>query len=403
MPTIFDHYLNYRNTFYWDRNASATSYGDYSKARIFHWLHAAQAVSSGIPESTKEPLENRVWYAYGGQIANFVGTNNLPTQIGRVLDDGATQLCNYSYNAFGHITSVVDPVGRTLSYTYETNGIDLLELRMTRAGKNELLFRATYNTQHRPLTTTDAAGQTTSYSYNARGQLLSITNARNETITFDYDSNGYLLAIHGPLPGTNDFSTFSYDSFGRARTLTDVSGYRVTFDYDDLDRVTQITYPDATFEQITYDRLDPGLLRDRAGRLTLLNYDSRRQLTQVTDPLGRTTHLGWCRCGGLKSLTDPMGRTTSWQMDIQGRPIAKQYPDGSKTTYSYENTTSRLRQATDEKQQLTYFFYNSDNTVRLIGFANATVPTPTVSFTYDPDYERVTSMTDGAGITSYRS
>ena len=53
----------------------------------------------------------------------------------------------------GHLTNSVDPLGRTFSYLYDTNGIDLLEVRQTRAGNNELLAKATYNSQHQPLTT----------------------------------------------------------------------------------------------------------------------------------------------------------------------------------------------------------------------------------------------------------
>src|SRR5205085_10875413 len=107
----------------------------------------------------------------------------------------------------------------------------------------------------------------------------------NETRIFDYDSDGYLLAIHGPLPGTDDTGTFTYDNCGRPRTRTDVSGYAVTLAYDNLDRIINITYPDSTFEQVTYDRLDPVVIRDRAGRLTLLSYDALRQLRQIRDPL----------------------------------------------------------------------------------------------------------------------
>ena len=62
--------------------------------------------------------------------------------------------------------SKIDPVGRTFSYIYAENGIDLLEIRQTRAGQNELLSKMTYNAQHLPLTSTDAAGQTTTYTYN---------------------------------------------------------------------------------------------------------------------------------------------------------------------------------------------------------------------------------------------
>ena len=259
----------------------------------------------------------------------------------------------------------------------------------------------TYNAQHLPLTTVDAAGQTNTFTYNARGQLLTDTNPKGETTAYTYDTNGYLIAVDGPLPGTNDVITATYDALGRTRTKTDESGYTLTFDYDDMDRLTKITHPDSTFEQFTYDRLDLAIARDRAGRQTLLEYDNVRQMKKRTDPLGRVTLFEWCRCGDLKSLTDPMGRTTTWLTDVQGRVTAKQYGDGSQVKYLYENASSRVRQVIDEKQQVTQFTYNRDDTLKSIAYANTAVPTPGVSYTYDPNYRRVVSMTDGTGTTLY--
>jgi len=403
----YNGFLYGRNTYYWSREACATSYRDYSKAKIYHWLHRdlTTATAAGILESVKEPLEHRVWYNYAGQSGPvgpaFVGANNRPTHIGRVLEDGQTQLYTNAYNAFGHVTSSVDPVGRKLSFIYAPNGIDLLEVRQTRAGNNELLFRATYNAQHRPLTVTDAAGQTSTFTYNARAQRLTATNPKGETISLAYDPNGYLMAVDGPLAGTNDSVAITYDAFGRTRTLTDASGYRLSLEYDLMDRLTSITHPDSTFSEFTYDRLDLVTFRDRAGRQTLLEYDEAGQMRKQTDPLGRMTLFDWCRCGDLKSLSDPMGRTTSWLTDVQGRPIGKQYADGSQVTYLYENASSRLHQVIDEKQQVTQFTWNRDDTIKSIAYANTAVPTPGVSFTYDPNYERVISMTDGAGSTFY--
>ena len=67
MP-VFNSYINGRNSFYWDKYAMKTAPGDYTKARITHWLHGVStAVSVGVKESEKQPLENRVWYAYPGQ------------------------------------------------------------------------------------------------------------------------------------------------------------------------------------------------------------------------------------------------------------------------------------------------------------------------------------------------
>jgi RHS repeat-associated protein len=180
-----------------------------------------------------------------------------------------------------------------------------------------------------------------------------------------------------------------------------VSGYTLTFDHDALDRLTRITYPDATFNQITYQRLNPSVLQDRAGRQTLLEYDALGEMIKRTDPLGRVTQFQWCRCGNIKSLTDPLGRTTEWHTDVQGRLTEKQYGDGSKVSYLYENTTSRLRQVVDEKLQVSQFSYNKDNTLRTVSYLNAAVATPTVTYSYDPDYERVASMTDGIGTTFY--
>ena len=399
----YDEHLAGRTTFYWSRTACATGYGDYSQAKRYQWLHQTSLLAASILESTKEPLEARVWYNYPGQTLlgpTFAGDSSRPTKIGRVLDDGTTQLSTYDYDDFGHVTKSVDPVGRTFSYLYATNGIDLLEIRQTRNG-SELLSRSTYNTQHRPLTVVDAAGQTNRFTYNARGQLLTATNPKNEMTSFAYDTNGYLITVDGPLPGTSDSITASYDFFGRVRTMTGVSGYTLTFDYDAMNRVTKITHPDATFEQYTYDRLDLATFRDRAGRQTFTEYDSMRRPKKKTDPLGRVTYFDWCPCGQIESLTDPMGRTTTWHTDVQGRTVAKQYADGSQVRYQYENTTSRLRLKIDEKQQITQFSWNRDDTLRSVTYNNATIPTPSVSFTYGPDYERVTSMTDGTGTTRY--
>jgi RHS repeat-associated protein len=401
---VFNRYLHGRNTFYWSRNAYAQGAGDYSQAKIYHWLHSPNiATTAGILESIKEPLERRVWFTYPGQSDPYLttGTSDRPTKVGRVLDDGSTQLYSYDYNSLGRLTNAVDPVGRKFSYLHAPNEIDLLEVRQTRGTNNELVFAFTYNAQHLPLTITDAAGQTTTNTYNSRGQLLTTTNPKGETLTFTYDPDGYLLTVDGPLPGNGDTLTFTYDAYGRPRTRTDMSGYTLTFDYDDMDRLTRATYPDATFDQYTYHRLDLVSVLDSAGRLTSFEYDNMRQLKKHTDPLNRATRFEWCACGSLNSLTDSLGRMTEWRLDVQGRPVSQQYSDGSKVTYLYEHSTSRLRQMLDEKNQITQFTFYRDNSLNSIAYANSAIPTPAVKYTYDQNYLRLATITDGSGTTRY--
>ena len=63
--------------------------------------------------------------------------------------------------------------GGTQSFAY-ANHIDLSAISQTTAyGVQTTIAQFIYNTQHRPILYTDAAGQTTSYDYNAAGQLIS--------------------------------------------------------------------------------------------------------------------------------------------------------------------------------------------------------------------------------------
>jgi RHS repeat-associated protein len=420
-------FLEFRNTYYWDKQGCAYAYGDYTKAAIYHWLHTTDFQSPvGILESTKAPLEGRVWYDYAGQTGSnnpsiVIGTIGKPTHTGRVLDDGSTQLYYREYNGFGNITKAVDPVGRTFSYTYAANGIDLLETRQTRAGQSELMQQTTYNAQHLPLTLTDAAGQTTTCTYTnytpqgtyytALGglQTVTATDALGNTTTIQYDANGYRTSLTGPL-GATDTITWTYDSFGRIHTVTDNSGYTITYGYDAADRITTITYPDTTAQIITYKLLDMTGITDRGGRSIIFEYNNVRQLIKQIGPLERffsgprfrVTLFQWCKCGALRRRTDPMGRTTTWRHDIQGRLTCKEYADGSQVIYRYEDTTSRLRQRIDEALQVTQYDYNRDDTLSRTSCTNPTTAGGRVAFTYDANYNRVTSMADGTGTTHYR-
>jgi RHS repeat-associated protein len=395
-------YLEYRNTYYWSKLALAEGRGDYRKAKIYHWLHVSDYVTaSGILESVKSPLEGRVWYYYGQPDPLVEGATNKPTHIGRVLDDGTTQLHKYEYNAFGKVTKTIDPDGRTFSYVYANNGIDLVEVRQTRGTNNELLGSMRYDDAHRPLEVTDAAGQKTMFTYNGRGQLLTMIDPRGGVTKNHYDTDGYLTSVDGPLPGANDTFVMTYDSLGRVDTTTDESGHTLSFDYDAFDRLTETTYPDSTYEERTYTLLDLTQLRDRAGRLTTFEYDAARQRTKTTDPLGRELQFEPCACGSTRSLTDAMGRTTRWSYDIQGRTTKKTYADGTGTSFTYEPRSGRLRERIDAKGQKTLFEYNRDGSRRRISYPNALVATPSVAFAYDQDYPRVVQMTDGIGTSLY--
>jgi RHS repeat-associated protein len=399
----YDAYLYYRDTYYWDKHAYAVAPGNYSMAQVTHWCHWSQNTNytSDFVESSKSALENRIWLNYPGQGASYLsGTYNKPTAMGRVLDDGTTQLSQVAYNPQGNVTEMIDPIGRQTQFTYAANGIDLLTTQQkTSASGYSTLAQFTYNTQHLPLTYTDAAGQMTTFAYNSAGQLTQMTDPLGETTGYQYDGSGNLIGITNANGQTQ--ASFTYNQYNDVATTTDSEGYTVSCAYDTLDRVTQETFPDTTTRTYAYTNLDLTAVTDRQGNATQYGYDAVRNLISTTDPLQHVTRLGYWENKSLKNLTDPNGNITTWNIDVQDRVTAKQYADGTQVVNTYEGTTSRLKSLTDALLQVKTFTYGKDDTPTNITYSKSVNPTPNVSFAYDPYFRRITSMTDGNGTRNY--
>jgi RHS repeat-associated protein len=399
----FNEYITGRDTFYWDKHAYAVAAGNYAMARLRHWMHLSLNSNEMYHaiESYQYPLENRVWMNYPGQPnTGFSGTLDRPSRVGRVLDDGTTQLSQMTYNNAGHVTDTIDPVGRETQFTYDTNQIDLLTVQQrTSASSFATIAQFTYNSQHLPLTYTNAAGQTTNLTYNTDGQITQMKDALGEATSYEYNGLGYLTEIVN-ANGQKQVS-FTYDSYGRVATATDSEGYTIAYAYDAADRVTQETFPDGTTTRYAWTNLDLTSVTDRQGNTTHYAYDGVRDLVSTTDPLDHVTRLGYWENQSLKTLTDPNGNTTTWNIDVQNRVTGKQYADGSQVTNAYENTTSRLHSITDALGQIKQFSYGVDDTLKDIAYSQPVHPTPNVSFAYDPYFRRIASMTDGNGTRAY--
>jgi RHS repeat-associated protein len=230
--------------------------------------------------------------------------------------------------------------------------------------------------------------------------VLTVTNAKNETTTYAYSTpDSYLTSVTGPVTGGT--TSFTYDAYGRTRTVTDSDGYTVTTDYDLLNRATKRSYPDTTFDETVYDKLDAVQTRDRLGRWSRTSYDAVRRVTAMRDPAGRTITQEWCGCGSLDALVDANGNRTRWERDVRGRVTKEIRANGSETLYVYENTTSRLKALTDAKSQVTTYTYAKDDQLTNLAYTNEVIATPDVAFTYDSVYGRLATMVDGTGTTTY--
>jgi RHS repeat-associated protein len=338
-------------------------------------------------------------------------------------------------NAAGKIIKAIDPVGREAVHVYGTGstpdanqatgaGIDLLQMKQKNPGSPggwDVLQSATYNINHQPLTSTDTAGQVTTNTYLADGRLQTmVTPARigptgtpltlaERTTTYSYYSDTdppsrrtRLQTITGPFTIQGSPSTtYGYDGYGRVQTTTDEEGYALSYEYDVLDRPRKTTYPDGTFEETGYNRLDSERQRDRLGRWSHTFHDALRRAISTRDPEGRTTTYEWCICGSMDKLIDANGHPTAWERDMQGRITRELRADNAAWEYTYETSTSRLKRRKDPKNQLTTYIYTPDNNLTSIAYTGEVIATTDVSFTYDPNFNRLATLVDSTGTTVY--
>src|SRR5206468_1780052 len=155
--------LQFRNSYYWNKKAMKEGPDDIKVARNYRWFTDSGYLITPILEAVKEPLEARVWFNYPGMVGGqpyasypyYAGAGGQPERVLRILSDGTPQLVQTYYNPLGYVTNSIDPLGRSRSFIYSTNLIDLLEVRQqTGPSTSDSLASFSYNTQHLPLTVT---------------------------------------------------------------------------------------------------------------------------------------------------------------------------------------------------------------------------------------------------------
>jgi RHS repeat-associated protein len=253
---------------------------------------------------------------------------------------------------------------------------------------------------------TDPKGNQTLYSFNY-GLLTSETKgygtSQEATWTFAYDSvSGGISEVVDPNGHT---SNYYYDSSGNQTTTVDPMGRVTTSTYNQYNEVTSVT-PPATYGSAgpvttTYRYDEAAYSAAGAGNLTTVS-------TPILSPTGasegtQTTHYVYgdsARPGDVTSTIDPNGNTWAYTYDSYGDKISQMAP-----------ATSDNSDATGAVNHLTRWAYNTATgwvTAELAprftqGHPNATTCSPPnpgcTTYTYD-NAGRLLVTTDGNGNTT---
>jgi RHS repeat-associated protein len=274
----------------------------------------------------------------------------------------------------GHVTSVTDSAGRSVTYEYDARG-DLVETTDVTGASTTY----EYDSDHQVVAFTDALGARVENVYEG-GRVVEQTDALGGVTTFEYDidaqGDGSTLVTgpdgaraesvyehgavvsHTTAEGTAVEATTTYAYVdGQRVATTDAMGAHSTMTYDERGNVASTTDALGRTTTTTYNDMDqPLVVTDPLGGTTAVTYDDRGNTLSVTDATGAETTYVVNPDGTRAATTDPLGRTTSFTYDERGNPASVTSPDGSVTTY-VSNVLGSVTSVTAADGSTTTFTY----------------------------------------------
>ena len=168
----------------------------------------------------------------------FVGYNASADLTYMVAPDGGVTRVDYTPSLHRQ-SSVVDPVGRSQNFFYNSTGNML-----TSVDGGGFATSIVYNSRGLPTIVTDPdpdgvgplAAPVTGLAYDSLSRLSTVTNPDNSTQSFTYNSADQILTTVDELINT---TSFAYDSLGRTTSSTNRVNAVTQWAYDAMSRVTK--------------------------------------------------------------------------------------------------------------------------------------------------------------------
>ncbi|MBU0677138.1 MAG: hypothetical protein KJ626_03400 [Verrucomicrobia bacterium] len=249
----------------------------------------------------------------------------------------------YQYDTLGRMTNVVDFIGDSTAYTYDS--------------------------QNRIVSKRWAGGREERIAYGPDGTISSLTDEEGvgEEYEFSYNENaGEYYAYRKNAMGVI-WEEIRDSGFRDAQVLVNGQALYVaedsvivdepTLQYDDRGNVTRITHPGGGFEQFFYAGPYSRLVREISsdGRTNIYRYNERWELTNMVREAGtakqRSGSLSYDELGNLVAVRSSGDASLppsdlSIEYDEYGNPTRFTLPDGTETEIAY-NRMGRPLSITD--------------------------------------------------------
>ncbi len=205
--------------------------------------------------------------------------------------------------AGSNVTQVVDPMGRTNTYSYTSNNLT---------------------------TATELYGIQSTYTYQTQAngnRMLTRTSGKGGGVTNTYDSQGRVTRQE--LKKSSSYTAVTIFDYGNGNQATPGGGTTTVTSQvgatanASLDPVTAYNYVNGQIESITTDSTQPA----QAATTTFVRDPANLLPTKITDPMGQNTLFEYDALGNVTKTTAPPNNTTQTNPVTQAR-----YDDWSQLT-----------------------------------------------------------------------
>ena len=316
----------------------------------------------------------------------------------------------FTYDAFGNITSLTDPLGQKYTYAYTP---DFKKVASTTDAKG-LKAEMNYDAKGNLIKLTEPGNLVSTATYNVNGDITSSTDPNGNVLTYEYDLSGNLTKISG----SEGLETiFTYNNRGELTGFTDSKGNTGSMEYDILSRLKKITDPLNKQIDFGYDgNGNTTQIKDRAGKQSVVKYDASDRLVEYINTNGEKNTLRYDAMDNLVSFSDGLGNKSNFSYDnrnrlveainVLGEKVSLGYDGNSNLTslklqggrdlqYSYDRM-DRLTSIRDNQGTVAEYTYDQNGNV--IAYKNAAGAFITAG--YDAN-NQITSITDELG-NSYK-
>jgi RHS repeat-associated protein len=354
-------------------------------------------------------------------------TNGLVTSV----VDSVGNTISFVYDSLGHITQSTDPVGRVTSYTYDIKSDTLHSTFLTSISDSTGTTSFAWNeggpsgvgyfdpscvtTYCEPAigvnTVTYPNGTHTYYNYDALGRMTNqYRDGSAETVNYTYGPAGAMSVANAD----GDVSQVIPNQYGVVAQSIDSLGLVTQLAYDPELKLTQAEGPMGSNTSLGYDSQDnvallldplnnqlsvgstvdnrPQSLTTGEGNTTGFTYDSDLNLTGIAAPGGSTAQYTYDSFGNVKSWTNRRGHTINFAYNSKNLLTSKTYANGSNAIYTYDGHDNL--QTLSDSNGTTTFGYDSADRLTVIAYPNG----KSIEYFYNPGGQR-TSMMDSTGFT----